>query len=74
LTKRALVLLADGAEEMETVIPVDVLRRAGIHVVLAGLAGAGPVTCSRGVHLVPDVALDAVEDKVRSPPGVRRRR
>lgn len=29
-TKSALVLLAEGAEEMETVISVDVLRRAGV--------------------------------------------
>ncbi|XP_066874315.1 Parkinson disease protein 7 isoform X2 [Kogia breviceps] len=28
-SKRALVILATGAEEMETVIPVDVMRRAG---------------------------------------------
>ncbi|KAG9482025.1 hypothetical protein GDO78_010974, partial [Eleutherodactylus coqui] len=27
--KRALVILAKGAEEMETVIPTDVMRRAG---------------------------------------------
>jgi hypothetical protein len=29
-TKSALVLLAEGAEEMETVISVDILRRAGV--------------------------------------------
>jgi len=29
-TKSALVLLAEGAEEMEFVISVDVLRRAGV--------------------------------------------
>jgi protein DJ-1 len=59
---RALVLLAQGAEEMEVVIVVDVLRRAGVDVVLAGLDGDGPVLCSRGVRLVPDVALDGVAD------------
>jgi protein DJ-1 len=54
---RALVLLAEGAEEMEATIAVDVLRRAQIEVVLAGVAGAEPVRCSRGVRIVPDVAL-----------------
>jgi protein DJ-1 len=54
---RVLVLLAPGAEEMETVIVVDVLRRAGFDVVLAGVDGRAPVTCSRQVVLVPDCAL-----------------
>ena len=58
MRKRVLVLLAAGAEEMETVITVDVLRRGGLEVTLAGVEGAGPVTCSRGVKLVPDCALD----------------
>lgn len=34
---RVLCLLTDGFEEMETVTPVDVLRRAGIEVVIASL-------------------------------------
>lgn len=57
----ALVLLAPGAEEMEAVISIDVLRRGGIEVTVAGLDGAGPVRCSRGVVISPDVALDDVE-------------
>jgi protein DJ-1 len=55
--KSALVLLATGAEEMETTIVVDVLRRAHVHVVLAGLDGVAAVTCSRGIKIVPDIAL-----------------
>jgi 4-methyl-5(b-hydroxyethyl)-thiazole monophosphate biosynthesis len=57
---RVLVPLAEGAEELETVTIVDVLRRAGAEVVLAGLA-PGPVTCSRGVVLVPDATLDDLD-------------
>lgn len=53
-TPRTLVVLAVGAEEMEAVIVVDVLRRAEIEVVVAGLDGRDPVTCSRGVTLLPD--------------------
>ena len=53
------VMVADGSEELETVAVVDVLRRAGAEVFLAGLAGARPVKASRGVGLVPDGAWDA---------------
>jgi protein DJ-1 len=58
---RALVLLARGAEEIETVAVVDVLRRGGVDVVLAGLDGPEPVPCSRGVVLSPDLGLGEAE-------------
>ena len=51
--KRILVALADGCEEMEAVVVVDVLRRGGLEVVAVGLK-EGPVTASRGVRLLPD--------------------
>ena len=56
---KVLVILATGAEEMETVISVDVLRRAGLEVILAGLEGEEAVVCSRNVKLVPDTSLAA---------------
>ncbi len=56
---RVLVPLAQGCEELEAVTVIDLLRRAGIEVVTAGLE-EGPVTCSRGVVLMPDTTLDAV--------------
>lgn len=37
MKKRVLCLLVDGFEEIEMVTPVDVLRRAGVEVVIAGL-------------------------------------
>lgn len=58
--KTALVVLAPGAEEMEVSIIVDVLRRGGVKVTLAGLAGSAAVACSRGLRIVPDVALGDV--------------
>ena len=57
---RVLVPLAQGCEELEAVSIIDLLR-AGVEVVTAGLAD-GPVTCSRGVVIVPDVTLDDVLD------------
>jgi 4-methyl-5(b-hydroxyethyl)-thiazole monophosphate biosynthesis len=59
---RTLVPLAEGCEELEAVTIIDLLRRAGIEVVTAGLV-AGTVKASRGVRLVPDTTLDRVMDE-----------
>ena len=55
------VLIADGTEEMEAVIVVDVLRRAGIGVFVAGVGGDRLVTTSRGVRIAPDGEWDPTE-------------
>ena len=55
---RVLVPLAQGCEELEAVTIVDLLRRAGIDVVTAGL-DTQPVRASRGTVLIPDTSLDA---------------
>ncbi len=60
--KRALILLAEGAEEMETVITVDVLRRGGIEVFLAGISGSQAVKCSRGVFIQPDGGISELKN------------
>ncbi len=57
-----LVPLAQGCEELEAVTVIDLLRRAGIEVVTAGL-DEQPVTASRGVTLIPDTQLDRVMDQ-----------
>jgi 4-methyl-5(b-hydroxyethyl)-thiazole monophosphate biosynthesis len=54
---RVLVPLAPGCEELEAVTIIDLLRRAGIEVVSAGL-DAGPIKASRGVVLLADTTLD----------------
>lgn len=56
---KVLVPLADGCEDIEAVTVVDILRRAGVEVVAAGLTGK-PVKCSRGTVIMADAALDAV--------------
>jgi len=58
-----LVLLAEGSEEMETVIVVDILRRAKVDVVLASLSKDLVTTCSRSVKIVADCPLQDVADK-----------
>ena len=59
---RVLVPLAEGCEELEAVTVIDLLRRAGVEVAVAGLT-EGPVRASRGVVLVPDTTLDALGDE-----------
>lgn len=62
MKKNVCVLIADGSEEMEVVITVDVLRRAGIGVFLAGVGEeTRMVTTSRGVRIAPDGAWDPAE-------------
>ena len=54
-----LIPLAQGCEELEAVTVIDILRRAGVDVITAGLV-AGPVHCSRGTVLIADTLLDDV--------------
>ncbi len=51
------IILAEGFEELEAVAIIDVLRRAGIEVVSAGLH-EGTVSSARKVKVIPDVMID----------------
>lgn len=57
--KTALVLFASGSEELEAVTLINILRRAGVTVTLAGLT-SGALRGARGVMIQPDTTLDAV--------------
>jgi 4-methyl-5(b-hydroxyethyl)-thiazole monophosphate biosynthesis len=37
MSKRVLCLIADGFEEIETITPVDLLRRGGVEVIITSL-------------------------------------
>ena len=60
MKKRVLCLLVDGFEETEMITPVNLMRRAGIEVVLAALYG-GVVTGRGGIRVVSEVGLDELE-------------
>ncbi|MDX8398684.1 MAG: DJ-1/PfpI family protein [Gallionellaceae bacterium] len=55
---KVLVPLAQGCEEIEAVTIVDILRRAKIEVIIAGL-DAQPIRASRGVMLLADMTLES---------------
>ena len=56
---KALIFLATGFEEIETVTIVDVLRRAGIDVTVAGLTPS-IVEGAHAVKIAPDTSIDKV--------------
>ncbi len=60
MSKRVLCLLVPGFEEMETIAPVDLLRRAGAEVVVASVTGARLVTGRCQVTVQADATLDEV--------------
>ena len=59
---RVLVPLAQGCEELEAITITDLLVRAGIEVVTAGLDDK-PVVASRGARLIPDTQMAEVMDQ-----------
>ena len=56
MAKKAVILLATGFEEIEAVIAIDILRRAGIDVVIAGIESLS-VTGSHGITVSADKKL-----------------
>ncbi len=53
------ILLADGFEEAEALVPADLLRRAGVEVTLVGVTGE-TVTGAHGIAVVSEVNVEAV--------------
>ncbi|CAB0042057.1 unnamed protein product [Trichogramma brassicae] len=61
--KTAVCLLAEGAEEMEAIVTVDILRRAGVLVTVASITDKECVKCSRDVKICTDAKIDDINDK-----------
>jgi 4-methyl-5(b-hydroxyethyl)-thiazole monophosphate biosynthesis len=59
MKKSVLCLLNDGFEEIEVVTPVDLLRRAGIKVVIAAM-GRKTAIGRGGIHIEADVLFSEV--------------
>ncbi len=61
MSKKALILLAEGFEEVEAIIPVDFLRRCEVEVTVAGL-GALEVKGAHGVEIIADKVFSGEEE------------
>lgn len=61
MSKKALIILADGFEEIEAITPIDILRRAGITLTIAGLTDTRVIS-ARNLIIEAERKLDDLED------------
>jgi len=61
MSKRILVLLAPGFEEIEMVTPVDLLKRAGADTVLASVSTEKLIKGRSGIKVEADALLDDLD-------------
>ena len=57
MSNKAIIILAEGFEEIEAIVAIDVLRRAGIEVTTAGLDNL-KVQGSHGITIVADTLME----------------
>lgn len=74
MSKKVLVPIANGAEEIEAVCIIDTLRRTGAEVTVASVEKTLQVTASRGTKLVADAFIadcaDTIYDCIAIPGGM----
>ena len=63
MPKKALMVLAEGFEEIEAIAPADILNRVGVEVTVASLADS-PVAAAYGSKIVADTTLDTLPDQL----------
>ena len=56
--KKVYVFLADGFEDVEALIPIDVLRRGGLDVTTVSVMGDYMVESAHGVRMMADILVE----------------
>ncbi len=59
-----LVLLAEGFEEIEAITPIDILRRAGVEVIIAALVDGIHVSGRSGITLHTETTVSSIETRL----------
>ena len=71
---KAVVFFADGTEECEALLVVDLLRRAKVEVIVASAMGRRELVSSHKIHLTADALAEEVDysdvDMVVLPGGI----
>ena len=63
--KKVFQFMADGFEDIEALIPVDVLRRGGIDIKTVSINGSNIVESAHGVQMVTDLTFEEVEGELK---------
>lgn len=58
------MLLTDGFEETEAILPLDLLRRAKINIKTVSIGSSGTVTGSHGISVIADIHADDATEKI----------
>ena len=69
MPKKAIVLLAEGFEEVEAVTPINYLRRAGIEVTIAAIGRVLLVEGSRGIIVSAETTCRSLLEKDKLAPS-----
>ena len=60
MTKSICILLADGFEESEAIVPADLLKRLGLNIIFTSITNNKEVTGTHGFKLIADTTIDSI--------------
>ena len=60
MTKSICILLADGFEESEAIVPADLLKRLGVNIVFTSITDNKEIIGTHGFKIVSDTTIDKI--------------